>query len=75
MARSEIVAYYSGTSKFEVDFDIEKVHQWWIKWDTLYVIHNEGEKAKEYDTYLSADNDILKHPYETDVEVSDEETA
>ena len=68
VTESRIYAYYSGSSTFDVDFDIEAVHDWWIKWDTLYVIHNEGEEAEEYEPFYSAGEEMLKRPDETEVE-------
>lgn len=57
------VVYYTN-SLFDLDFDLAEVHDWWVKWDTLYVVHNEGEEAEEYDPDISgADNhDMVKRP-------------
>jgi hypothetical protein len=68
VTKSRIHAYYTGNSWFDVDFDINAVHDWWIKWDTLYVIHNEGEEEEEYEPFLSADEEMLKRPVDIEVE-------
>lgn len=71
---TSLIAVYYSNSLFELDFDINEVHQWWIKWDTLYVIHNEGEDPEEYEADISAENDheMTKRPdryFVDDVEI------
>lgn len=57
------VVYYTN-SLFDLDFDLKEVHDWWVKWDTLYVVHSEGEDPEEYEPDISgADNhDMVKCP-------------
>ncbi len=52
-----ITAVYKTTSIFNIDFDLKSVHDYWIKWDTLFVVHNEGDDAVEYSAVSSAEDD------------------
>ncbi len=52
-----VTAIYQTSSVWNIDFDLESVHEHWIKWDTLFVIHNEGEDAIEYSADVSAEDD------------------
>tara|TARA_R110002012_G_scaffold61820_2_gene162230 strand:- start:13978 stop:14451 length:474 start_codon:yes stop_codon:yes gene_type:complete len=42
------VAEYKNSSVFCCPYNLNYVKDWWIKWDTLYVIKEEGDKAIEY---------------------------
>lgn len=61
---TELVVVYYSNSHFDLEFDLAEVHEWWVKWDTLYVIHNEGEEAEEYEAEFSAtqDDQMTKRP-------------
>lgn len=61
---TELIAVYYSNSLFDLDFDLNEIHDWWIKWDTLYVIHNEGEDPVEYEADIAADggHDWIKRP-------------
>jgi hypothetical protein len=65
-----ITAIYQSTSVFNVDFDLQRVHKYWIKWDTLYVVHRAGEDPLEYKPMSSAEDDheCYKEPMEIVVE-------
>lgn len=54
---SELIIQYTGYSRFELDFDLTKVHSWDIRNDTLFVVHNAGEVEKEYDPDWSVHDD------------------
>lgn len=62
----ELVAVYYSNSIFEIDFDINRVHKWFIKRDVLYVIHNDGDDFSKYYPDVSAldDHDCIKYPTE-----------
>ena len=59
-----LVTVYYSNSMFDVDFDLNEVHDWWVKWDTLYVVHSEGEDPEEYEAEISAahDHELTKRP-------------
>lgn len=61
-----VTAIYRTSSVWNIDFDLEDVHEYWIKWDTLFVVHNEGEDAIEYSPEVSAEDDheAYKQPLE-----------
>ena len=61
---------YSSTSWFEVEFDLNKVHDWYVKWDTLYVKQTSGSEWEEFDPISPASDDYesVKHPVETFIE-------
>jgi hypothetical protein len=54
-----IESCYSAYSNFKTKYDLRKVHGWYIKWDTLYILPNEGgewiEVEKEYDNFEDFD--------------------
>lgn len=64
---SDVRADYVATSEWETDFDIEKVHDWYIKWDTLYVQHTpDSEVIKIEPCYSYESNDeFVKRPDRT----------
>ena len=67
---STITAIYRPASVFHLDFDIQKAHKYWFKWDTLFVIRKAGEEAIEYSPVSSAeeDHECYKTPAEVIVE-------
>ena len=60
----ELIAYYSSSSKWELDFDLKDVYKWYVKWDTLYVQHKEGDlDFEKYEPRFPACGEqSLKHP-------------
>jgi len=60
----ELIASYSSSSKWELDFDLQDTHKWYVKWDTLYVQHKEGDSDfEEYEPSFSASGEqSLKYP-------------
>ena len=62
----ELVAVYYSNNIFEIDFNINQVHKWFIKRDVLYVIHKDGDDIVEYYPNVSAldDYDYIKYPAE-----------
>ncbi len=62
--RCELTATYISSSRWTLDFDLKDVHDWYVKWETLYVKHQENdEDYVEYEPEYSAyDSDALKRP-------------
>ncbi len=60
----ELTAFYSSSSKWELDFDLKDTYNWYVKWDTLYVKHQESDADFfEYEPEYSAfDSETMKHP-------------
>jgi len=68
----ELMTCYLGSSVWyfkpsqEVDdplpFCLEDVHDWWIKWDTLFVQHTPGSECVEYEPYFGCGDEIIKRP-------------
>ncbi len=65
----ELTASYSAISRWELDFNLHAVFDWYIRWDTLYVKFKEiDEEYDEFEPYLSCsdDTDSYKYPIQTD---------
>ena len=60
---------YSSWDLEELGLDLDKVHEWWVKWDTLHVIRTKGSKMEEFlDYYIKAHEEwLLKKLYSDDV--------
>ncbi len=60
----ELTATYISSSQWTLDFDLKDVHDWYVKWDMLYVKHQENdEDYVEYEPEYSAyDSEALKTP-------------
>jgi len=60
------VAEYTNKSVFACPYNLNYVKDWWIKWDTLYVIKEDGDKTIEYNgqcydnDYKRPDNECLE---------------
>lgn len=68
-----VYANYAICSAFEIDFDLNVVFDWYVKWDTLYVKFNstdtEYEKFEpDFNGYLAAD---LKYPDSIEIDFQD----
>ncbi len=71
----ELTATYKSASTWALDFDLNAVHDWYVKWDTLYVQHKESDlDFEEYEPTFSAfEGQSLKNPdslYLNDEEVN-----
>ena len=65
----ELTASYSPISRWELDFNLHTVFDWYIKWDKLYVKFEElDEEYDEFEPYFSCsdDTDSFKYPIQTD---------
>ncbi len=60
----ELTAFYTSSSRWTLDFDLKDVYEWYVKWDTLYVKHQESDADFfEYEPEYSAfDSETMKHP-------------
>ncbi len=65
-AMSELTVYYQAASNWDLEFDLKDVADWYVKWDTLFVKHNEDdEDYEEYEADCSAlENYDFKRPNE-----------
>lgn len=69
----QLTADYSISSYWELDFDLNEVYDWHIKWDTLFVQFTEkDEEFVEFQPLHSAsdDHEAYKYPRSTTLEVS-----
>lgn len=59
-------ATYIASSSWEVDFELTKDMDWYIRWDILYVKHpNDSEYAEYYPDYSAIDvlgEETIKRP-------------
>ena len=65
----ELTASYSTISRWELDFNLDSVFDWYIRWDTLFVKFKElDEDYDEFEPYFSCseDTDSYKYPLQTD---------
>ena len=65
----ELTASYSTISRWELDFNLDSVFDWYIKWDTLFVKFKELDEDYdeiEPDFSCSDDTDSYKYPLQTD---------
>ena len=63
MATFTYNAVYQISDTFELDFDLNKVFSWEIKWGVMYVVMNEGDEEIEINpTYCNTDQPQFKHP-------------
>jgi hypothetical protein len=65
----ELTASYSTISRWELDFNLDTVFDWYIRWDTLFVKFKELDE--DYDEFepdfsCSDDTDSYKYPIQTD---------
>jgi hypothetical protein len=63
----ELEAQYNAYSTWDLEelgLDLDKVHEWWVKWDTLHVIRTKGSKMEEFlGSYSNfSDNPDVKRP-------------
>jgi hypothetical protein len=77
MKKTTVLAYYSGSSKFEVPYDLEQVHKWWVKWDTLHIKLQEDDEEKDWIEFQPTFEMDLKRPNDCEidevVEIDEEE--
>ena len=50
---------YSTWDLEELGLDLDKVYNWWVKWDTLHVIRTEGSEMEEFLGSYSGDFEYL----------------
>jgi hypothetical protein len=46
-----VEANYTATSYFRCPYDLEKINKWWVKYNTLYIIVEEGDEVESYEPY------------------------
>jgi hypothetical protein len=61
---------YSNDNVFPCPYDLYKVHDWWIKWNELFVVKNEGDEVEKFQGN-EYENDC-KRPDTQDLETQDE---
>jgi len=74
-----VATYYSPSSVFKVPKgkDINKAHEWWIKYDTLYIYwtkeDEDNKNVEEIEPTLKAcEASDYKYPQETEVELAED---
>ncbi len=66
----QLTAEYKNCSVWELDFDLNAVHDWFIKWDTLHVKFKAADKNYvEIHTDFSGsdDHESYKFPIHTSI--------
>jgi len=53
-------AVYTVESEWEIDFNLEEVEDWYIKWDELMVIHNKGDAPICYPSDCTSELDFKR---------------
>ena len=59
-----VSATYNSYVDFRCPYDLKKAHEWWIKWNTLYVQVKEGGKVEDFSPTDDFSQD-MKRPIET----------
>ena len=62
---SELIADYSTSGRWDLDeigVDLKVVHEWWVKWDTLYIQREENGDIVDYEGGAEEDHEYLKRP-------------
>jgi len=59
---STVIAKYEAESKFCCPFDLNKVDEWWVERDVLYVKLAKDSEPEEFLPYWEANPDLLKYP-------------
>jgi hypothetical protein len=59
---STLIAKYEGESKFYCPHDLNKVDEWWVERDVLYVKLAKDSEPEGFLPYWEADSDLLRHP-------------
>ena len=65
MNMNELIANYSTSGYWDLDeigVDLKVVHNWWVKWDTLYIQREKNGDIKEYEGGVEQDHEYMKHP-------------
>jgi len=60
-----VIAQYAPASNWQLDFELTKDMDWYIRWDTLYVKHASDSDYTEYEPCSDAEgalSQVLKHP-------------
>jgi hypothetical protein len=64
-----VTATYKVKTEWLLDRDIDDAFHWYIKWDTLHVMWNEGDSFQTYEPdFCGSDTFDYKRPDEVDVE-------
>ena len=67
MSYPRLQTTYDTYNYWYPDFDLRKVHAWYVNCDTLFVIHNIGDKLLEYPPCCSADDEDHTEHYVDEV--------
>ena len=61
-----VTANYIASSNWDIDFELTKTMDWYIRWDILYVKHIGNSQYTEYYPCYSAldalEEQTIKHP-------------
>lgn len=64
-----VTATYKIESKWVLDRDIDTAFYWYVKWDLLHVMWNEGDSVQTYEPDSSGSGTFdYKRPNEVNVE-------
>lgn len=70
--RKIVKAHYNFHSAFVIpdgiDLEGDKIEDWWVKWDTLYIKMHDGTMYEVKPVYSATDGDF-KHPDKISIEV------
>jgi len=69
MAKKKLVtATYKVISEWILDHDLDDAFDWYVKWDVLNIMWNEGDSYQVYEAdYSGSDTFDYKRPDEVDV--------
>ena len=56
--QSTLFASYTPSSCWELEFDVNKCQDWYIRWDTLFCRFDEGADYIEFEPSVKASDDV-----------------
>ena len=73
--KNKAIAVYNVVTEFVVDFDLNSVHDYYVKWERLYVQHNKGDDYVEVECYKRSQSETFdyKYPHKIELDEADED--
>jgi hypothetical protein len=70
-----VEAQYTAYSQWEIDFDLNKVYSWYIKYDTLEVQHKKGDDWVAYSASAEGECDYKRPDKVYQAELDDDDVG
>lgn len=70
MENNCLVATYDCFMTYKTDYNLQEVHEYWVKYGTLYVVPKKGDEPIEYEVEIEGEGEGV-----LEIEIMDEEDA